>query len=272
MLIPKVLHQTWKTKALPAEFSRFRKSWEVNHPEWDLRLYDDAACRRFVVDEYPDLLEVYDSLSTNIERADVFRYLVVHRHGGVYADLDMECYRSIEPLLTGRSCVFGIEATFGEPLRKRLNYRRPYQVANCIFAAVSGHPFLQLLLDRIQPARGGDFPDDLVEDTTGPRFLTRVFQEMRDEFPDVTLLPQIHWTPPKDYPNRFPWNVQIYCRHHFAGTWRSHGGADTGGWWRRFRERWYHPWPWPRVEAGASGVQASPERRPPRLTSTSDVL
>lgn len=248
MSIPKILHQTWKTEALPPEFSRFRETWRKSHPRWDLRLYDDAACRRLVVDDYPEMVDVYDALPTNIERADLFRYLVVHRFGGVYADLDMESYRSIEPLLAGRLCLFGIEAIFGETLRRRLSYRYPYQVANCIFAAVPGHPFLRLLLDRIRPRLRGIFFDDSVEDTTGPRFLTRLFQGAREQFPEMMLLPQIHWMPPKDYPNLFPFNVHMYCRHHFAGTCRSAGGTESGNLWRRFRERWYHPWPWLRED------------------------
>lgn len=246
MSIPTILHQTWKTSELPEQFARFQDTWRKHHPRWEIRLYDDADCRRLVVADYPELIELYDALPTNIQRADLFRYLVVHRFGGVYADLDMECYRSIEPLLAGRSCVFGTEATFGEALRRNLNYRSPYQVANCIFAASRGHAFFRLLLDRIRLPTDGACSDDQVEETTGPRFLTRVFQEVHERFPELTLLPQIYWNPPNrpSYPNWFPFNVHLYCRHHFAGTWRTAGEAASIGLWQRFRERWHHPWPW----------------------------
>jgi mannosyltransferase OCH1-like enzyme len=251
MSIPRILHQTWKTREVPAEFLRFRESWRRRHPHWEIRLYDDDACRDLVLRDFPHLASLYDGLPTNIQRADLFRYLAVYRFGGVYADLDMECYRPIEPLLGGRSCVFGTEAEFGESLRRRLNYRRPYQVANCIFAAKPRHPFFQLLLERIQgpPLDGIDIVD-AVEDTTGPRFLTRVFQEVREQFPGMTLLPQIHWMPPNrpSYPNCFPFNVHIYCRHHFVGSWKTGRNEEHVGLGQRFRERWYHPWPWLRSD------------------------
>ena len=85
----------------------------------------------------------------------------------------------------------------------------------------------------------------MVEDTTGPRFLTRLFQAERDHFPDIRLLPQIHWVPPMRpaWPDFFPFNIHIYCKHHFAGTWTD-GLDETDSRWQRFRERWHHPWPW----------------------------
>lgn len=39
------------------------------------------------------LLDMYRRLSSPVERADVWRYLVLHRYGGVYADSDVKCMR-----------------------------------------------------------------------------------------------------------------------------------------------------------------------------------
>jgi mannosyltransferase OCH1-like enzyme len=270
MTIPKVLHQTWKTRQLPAEFAAFRQSWQRRHPDWDCRLYDDTDCRRLVAENYPALLPLYEAYPTNVQRADLFRYLAVHLHGGVYADVDMECLKPLGPLLDRQTCVLGIEAVFGDYLRRRLGYHEPYQVANCIFAAEPGHPFFSLLIDRL-PIVDINAPvsHSMVEDTTGPRFLTRLFQEQHDRFPDIRLLPQIHWIPPlrPAWPNFFPFNIHIYCKHHFAGTWKDAIG-ETGSSPQRFRERWHHPWPWfrrdfhPRqawqhLRDAAAGVQAS---------------
>src|SRR5687767_12967661 len=37
--IPKILHQTWKTKDLPPNFLRWRLSWLRNHPHWQHHLW-----------------------------------------------------------------------------------------------------------------------------------------------------------------------------------------------------------------------------------------
>jgi mannosyltransferase OCH1-like enzyme len=49
---------------------------------WD---HDDMEC--FFKTLYPELMDVYLKL-TVIMRADLFRYLVMHRLGGIYADID----------------------------------------------------------------------------------------------------------------------------------------------------------------------------------------
>ncbi len=246
MTIPHILHQTWRTRDIPSKLDGYVRSWRRIHPSWEFRLYDDKDCRKLVATHYPSLLAQYDGYPRNIQRADLFRYLVVYHYGGVYADLDMECLKSIAPLLANRSCVFGIEAHFGKYLQRKLRYQAGYHVANCIFAAQPRHPFFDRLIEclpRVAPQATID--DEMVLETTGPYVLTRVFQESRATFPDVTLLPQINWMPPEYYGNRFPFNINIYCRHHAVGTWRWNRLLP---WWRqlhRVREFWYPPSPWP---------------------------
>ena len=47
--------------------------------------------------------------------ADFGRYMVLHRFGGVYVDLDYECLKNIEPLLDG--CEFVTSYTDDETCR-----------------------------------------------------------------------------------------------------------------------------------------------------------
>ena len=39
------------------------------------------------------------SLPKNVERADFFRYMVILKHGGVYADIDTECRRPLRDVI-----------------------------------------------------------------------------------------------------------------------------------------------------------------------------
>src|SRR5262249_19791982 len=61
-----------------------------------------------------------------------------------------------------------------------LGYARSIQLANCIFAAAPGHAFLGELMARVAsyvdhaPMEG--IHDGNVEDSTGPRMLTRCFE------------------------------------------------------------------------------------------------
>jgi hypothetical protein len=58
-------------------------------------LYDDDDMRKMVQAYRPDLLRTYDGFNHPVERADVWRYLVVWVYGGLYVDSDVECMQSI---------------------------------------------------------------------------------------------------------------------------------------------------------------------------------
>jgi hypothetical protein len=50
-------------------------------------LFNDAACREFIAREYPpDVLFAYDRLIPTAFKADLWRYCVLYKYGGVYLD------------------------------------------------------------------------------------------------------------------------------------------------------------------------------------------
>jgi mannosyltransferase OCH1-like enzyme len=243
--IPRILHQTWRTDALPTRFDECRETWLRQHPGWDHRFYDDAACRAIVASKGARWLRLYDQLPTAIQRVDLFRYIVVEAYGGVYADIDMTCYRRIDALLDGASCVLSIEAHLTVGRQRELAYRSPRQLANCIFAAAPGHPFLRAVLTHVANTRTFDVRCDAdVEDSTGPRMLTRVFEHLDPaEQSTIRVLPQILLMAPRECP-RIPLGPPIYARHLVAGTWkRNRGMTSLRRWWI---ERNLLPPLWPR--------------------------
>ena len=47
--------------------------------------------RPVVSSDFPDLLPTFDGLPSQVERTDMWRYMVLCAHGGVYADSDVLC-------------------------------------------------------------------------------------------------------------------------------------------------------------------------------------
>ena len=72
-LIPKIIHQTYKSTRVPDSAKPHMASWRQKNPEWELRFYDDAACLAFVQREFPEYLHAYVSLPKDVERSDFFR-------------------------------------------------------------------------------------------------------------------------------------------------------------------------------------------------------
>jgi hypothetical protein len=53
-------------------------------------LFNDADCRAFIINEYPpDVLTAYDRLIPTAFKADLWRYCVLYKYGGVYLDIKL---------------------------------------------------------------------------------------------------------------------------------------------------------------------------------------
>ncbi len=67
----------------------FISKWQRLHPTWEHRLWDHEACRRLLIERYPDYLALWDSYPLDIQRIDSIRYFILHAHGGIYLDMDI---------------------------------------------------------------------------------------------------------------------------------------------------------------------------------------
>ena len=80
--IPRIIHQTWKTKDVPSPLDQLPQTWKEYLPNWEYILWTDEMNREFVCKHFPDFLEKYDTYPCNIQRADAIRYLLLKVYGG----------------------------------------------------------------------------------------------------------------------------------------------------------------------------------------------
>ncbi len=234
--IPEKLHQTWKDAAPPkAQFSpRWPKSLRDQNRGWTYTLWTDADNRALVASEYPSLLPVYDSYASPIQRADVARYVIAHARGGVYADLDTQCFKPFAPLLEGASLVLSYKAG--------RNFSRG--ACNSIFASAAGHPFWLVVFDVLRnrsgtPLSGGH---TAVLYSTGPAVLREALRRLlrlpaEDSLSEAALalarrqlglvvLDAVYLHPVtaerrrEDEASTRP--REAVCTHHFVSSWVAH--------------------------------------------------
>ena len=98
-MIPRIIHQTWKTAAVPVEWEAAVRSCKEAHPEYTHMLWTDESMYAFMEREYPESLALYSGYPHNIQRCDAFRYFVLYALGGVYLDMDIACKAKIDALL-----------------------------------------------------------------------------------------------------------------------------------------------------------------------------
>jgi mannosyltransferase OCH1-like enzyme len=91
-IIPLKIFQTWHTKKLPVRMAQSVNSIKANNPRFQHYLFDDNDCREFIKENFlPNVLEAFDSLIPGAYKADLWRYCVLYKEGGIYLDIK---YRS----------------------------------------------------------------------------------------------------------------------------------------------------------------------------------
>lgn len=189
-VIPRVFHRIWLGgEAVPEEFERYGESWREHHPSWEMREWTEESL--------PDGMrpEAYELDRNTAERADLIRYEILLRHGGVYVDMDFECLRPVGDLLEDADLVVGHVS------RETLG--------NAIIGVTPGHPAMDRAVREARPAAIGAVD----KDGTGPGFLTALLADFPDARRiDVELL----------YPQGSDDLAAAYAVHHEARTWRTH--------------------------------------------------
>jgi hypothetical protein len=157
--ISRIIHQTYPHACLNhylRENVEQLKSW---NPRWTHILYDDAAIERFIRENYgQQVLSSYLRINPayGAARADLFRYLVVYRLGGVYLDIKSRFTRPIDELLRGDE-QYIISRWANRPGEARARFGLHPDVAQIEggelqqwhVIGAAGHPFLRAVIEKV---------------------------------------------------------------------------------------------------------------------------
>lgn len=209
MTIPKIIHQTWKTNKLDHKIKLLVDTWKDINPDFKYIFYTDNKCFKFVSDNYPEYLDLYEDLKP-VEKADIFRYLILHKYGGVYTDIDTECFKSIGPLLElfNNSVITGYE------------YNEPVQYLQWFIACPKGHPTMLELVEEAKKRNNYKFFVSFIKSSnkltywlTGPELYTEILQKTKSP---VSILQKGRLGA---FDNKLI-DSNSYLQHHFFGSWK----------------------------------------------------
>ena len=197
--IPHIIHQTHKSR----EFVKSNERLSEAAQSWidtgyDYRFYDDTQADNFMKtleDEFPGIYNIYDQLPLPVMKADLFRYCVVYKVGGTYADADTVLVDGkIEKLVgyTGFVCV------------REMNW--PTQVCQWVFSASKDCPVLKKVIQFTMHILSSanleneirDHSEEAVIELTGPKVFTRAFREYlieNGESQDMVNTPHVYDIP-----------------------------------------------------------------------------
>ena len=165
-MIPRIIHQTWKTREIPDGWKESGPSWQRFHPDWQYILWTDEDLERLITERHPWFADTYRDYPYAIQRVDAARYFILYEYGGIYSDLDILCSRPCDSLLDHRAII---------PETKPLGF------SNDLMMAEPKHPFLSQVIHNLGAAHRGFSRNPFllrhfrVMLSTGPLFLTRQY-------------------------------------------------------------------------------------------------
>ena len=157
--IPPFIHQTFHSEPWPDEIRANIDKIKRLNPTWSHRFYDYEARRVFIKKHYGDrVLALYDSV--NVEygaaRADLFRYLLMYKEGGVYLDMKSSTDRSLSEVIRSDDVYLlsnwqhGPDDPFkGWGQHSEVTNLRYGELQQWFIAAAPGHPFLKQVIERV---------------------------------------------------------------------------------------------------------------------------
>lgn len=159
--IPKVIYQTCKEKSSlhPSIQENIAYLQEIN-PHWEHRLYDDRDIEAFIRHEYGEkIYHYYSKISSDYgaAKADLFRYLIIYKHGGVYLDIKSSVSMPLDEILRENDQYLLSfwankpgERHAGGGLHKELLKVLPRgEFQQFYICSVAGHPFLRAVLESV---------------------------------------------------------------------------------------------------------------------------
>jgi inositol phosphorylceramide mannosyltransferase catalytic subunit len=170
VVIPRIIHHVWAgDDPMPDEFARYRAAWQALHPSWEHRLWGPADLEQFpmVARDVYEEAERHAPRDALRFRSDVARLEILHVHGGVYVDTDIEPLRPIDALVP--------------PGRTAFVARSPNAPAtvltNAIMGAVPGHPWLRECIATL-PDAVRQFAGRHIARMVGPWHITRAWERL----------------------------------------------------------------------------------------------
>lgn len=238
-MIPPIIHQTWKTEQIPEGLAGYAASWKRFNPSWKRILWTDRMLLEFVAENYPDLLELYCAYENAVCRADAARYMLLHKFGGLYADIDAECLAPLSSLEGETRVVLCHEPPIHWPYHAP--YRNhPFVLFNGVMASPPGHPFWQYVVSRLPETR---YAIDVL-DITGPCMLTGRYLSFAQNDTVVVHSCQLFCRSDERQNPTPPYGEAVstpLTDHHWMGTWwkpdKRRLGRSLAGRYHRLRHK-----------------------------------
>jgi len=217
-MIPKILHQIWVGyKKIPIEFINFSNSWKKMYSDFEYILWDDDLVDNDNIIPNEKLKYYKDNTYYPAFKADILRYEILKKYGGLYIDMDTEPLKRMDDEIfqyeffsgiQGNGCI-AIGIMGSEPNSVVINSICNGWVDN-VNNLVSQNPIHKQHLDLL----------------TGPSYFTSICEKYKyfnnpnfKFFESKFFYPYWFTEKHRRYENFKETCTDAYSVHHWAGSW-----------------------------------------------------
>jgi hypothetical protein len=183
-VIPKLIIKSYEDNYsdLHVKFRDIFNSTLVNNPSYTMVYLNGKEREQFIAQIYPSFLNLYRSLIPGAFRADVFRYLILYRYGGIYNDMGIRYMRKIEETVLPHD-----EFVMPVDLDQSALY-------NAFIASYPRHPLIkQVIIDTMDNIYYQRYGCNAL-DITSPKTFGRAYHKMNELHPDSATISAGHQT------------------------------------------------------------------------------
>ena len=157
--IPKILHLIWiGPKPPPKTLQSWTRNFSQHNPEWIVKVWRDKEIAELnLVNQIS-----YDQMGEWCGKADIARYEILYRHGGMYIDADT---------------IWLGDEIHPEMLRGLFNVflEKEDCISNGWIACIPNHPFLKMIIDSIPESMRKNKPAWI---STGPHLIYDLYEKL----------------------------------------------------------------------------------------------
>lgn len=220
----KIIHQVWfdtiqskrKTKQAYTKFLKYKQSWEQKNKSWQMIEWNKVMCLDLIKTHYTEHFDLFKNYKHEIQRCDAARYFILHRYGGFYVDMDVECLTSADIIRAEYPKKIYLAETGNQAFGTR--------VSNLMMYAEPDHPFWKQLFLELYAQRESPFYYTKhleIMYSTGPAFLNKCFYKFGSKY-KLDIFPFEKFNPL--FLGRPIYTVNkslLHTLHYGCGSWES---------------------------------------------------
>ena len=211
-MIPKIIHQLWiGPKPAP---TKFMDTWKEKNPDFEyIRWSEEELVKRNMVIECKNRVDEMEEING---KADIIRWEILYKYGGVFVDADSICIEPIDDVLMTKKCFAGWEQ---EELRPNL-------IATGTMGFPPRHPLVRHAIDHIkQNCVSVAVTKKRAWITVGPMLLTNLYNT--GFYKDLTIFPSYSFLPIHCTGKEYNGYGKIYAYQEWGSTKQNYEIMNT---------------------------------------------